>query len=471
MVALDRLPQADGRQRGMLAHRGFWIHKVPRLMLRCRLRGHRPMVDGYGPHKPGLDAARWVTCDRCGVRPDPQGSLDPEGWEVRQPYDGPYAGDEMNGPMMGALLGPGNTVIKGGMHLPGRWPTMPTGTLGGELVLGKTFGVFSAEVTIGAAGEEHTLAAHLRMWPFGVLYLHTEGFGTWLQRRLIPEGYTSRVINVSVDDWAIRWQWWAREGEWSRDDPWWMHGRISLDLVQALFGRQRRARCGPWSSAVEGRHGAGTAPHLLRREGRGAWRERATPLTAAPMAPPSRQPTPVALLVPRSTPQAASPTAPPRHRGPLSAHIAAGAIGYVQHQLSGTGTRWARWYARPASPSNSLIEIALANGDHFGLDISGSQITLWRNTDFTYNNLDTKAFTLPQRVDSAGDAGRQRYERLRGGSHLCHPGGGHSHHRALRIQRCGLQHLGRRALRQREPELHISLDRRGGLVRPGLDAR
>ncbi|WP_433444577.1 hypothetical protein [Nonomuraea sp. CA-141351] len=229
----------DGRQRGMLVHRGFSLHRVPRLMLWCRLRGHRPVVDGYGPHKPGLDAARWVACGRCGVRPDPQGSLDPDGWEVGQSYDGPYAGDEMNDPLMRALLGPGNTVIKGGMHLPGRWPATPTGTLGGELVIGRTFGVFSAEVTIGAAGAEHTLAAHLRVWPFGALYLHTEGFGAWLQRRLIPEGYTSRAINVSVDDWAIRWQLWAREGEWSRNDPWWMHGRISLDLVQALFGPKR----------------------------------------------------------------------------------------------------------------------------------------------------------------------------------------------------------------------------------------
>ncbi|GAA3221887.1 hypothetical protein GCM10020216_033660 [Nonomuraea helvata] len=65
-----------GRQRGMLVHRGFWGHKVPRLMLGCRLRGYRPMVDGYGPHTPGLDAARWVTCHCCGVCPDPQGSLD-----------------------------------------------------------------------------------------------------------------------------------------------------------------------------------------------------------------------------------------------------------------------------------------------------------------------------------------------------------------------------------------------------------
>ncbi|MFF0866560.1 hypothetical protein ACFYUV_32720 [Nonomuraea sp. NPDC003560] len=52
---------------------------------------------------------------------------------------------------------------------PGPWSDRPTGTLGGELVLGKTFGVFSAQLTIGAAGAEHTVSGHLRVWPLGVV--------------------------------------------------------------------------------------------------------------------------------------------------------------------------------------------------------------------------------------------------------------------------------------------------------------
>ena len=72
-----------------LLSRGFRLHDVPRLMLLCRLLGHRPVVDGYGPTGPGLHAARWVVCDRCGVRPDPQGALDPEHWSVGQPYTAP----------------------------------------------------------------------------------------------------------------------------------------------------------------------------------------------------------------------------------------------------------------------------------------------------------------------------------------------------------------------------------------------
>ncbi|MEV1003421.1 hypothetical protein [Nonomuraea sp. NPDC050202] len=236
---LDYLKRDDARRPGRRVHRGFWLEELPRLMLLCRLRGHRPVVDGYGPSRPGLDAARWVVCDRCGVRPDPQGSLDPDGWAIGQSYDGPYAGEEMRDPLLRTLLGPGNTFVRGGLHLPGRWPDQPTGTLGGELVVGKSFGVFSAEVKVGNSGSEHVLAAHLRVWPFGALYLHTERFGTWVQRRLNPTGYDSRVISLAIDGWKIRTQLWARRDHWSRDDPWWMHGSISLDLVEKVFGRKR----------------------------------------------------------------------------------------------------------------------------------------------------------------------------------------------------------------------------------------
>ncbi|WP_327581900.1 hypothetical protein OHA25_38890 [Nonomuraea sp. NBC_00507] len=117
------------------------------------------MVDGYGPHKPGLDAARWVACDRCGIRPDPQGNLDPEQDDVGQPYPEPIH-----------KFGPSTALLAAfEPNRPVHWPRKPTGTLGGELVLGKTFGVFSAEVTIGAVGAEHTLSAHLRRPLSGVL--------------------------------------------------------------------------------------------------------------------------------------------------------------------------------------------------------------------------------------------------------------------------------------------------------------
>ncbi|WP_424533656.1 hypothetical protein ACOZ38_25305 [Sphaerisporangium viridialbum] len=233
----------DGHRKGVLMHRGFWVHEVPRLILWCRIRGHRPVVDGFGvPGEHNGHVARWVCCDRCGVRPDPQGSLDPNEYQVGQPYDGPYVpvtriiAADMIVEMLGLKGRPEHADDAG---KPGPWPGKPTGTLGAEVVVGRTFGVFSAEVTVGSAGSEHVLSGHLRMWPFGAFYWHTEGFGAWLQRRLIPTGYDSREIQVSIGDWAVRWSLWAREGHWSRSDPRWMSGRVSLDLVEKLLGPKR----------------------------------------------------------------------------------------------------------------------------------------------------------------------------------------------------------------------------------------
>ncbi|GGO63144.1 hypothetical protein [Nonomuraea cavernae] len=234
--------EQEGRQPGRLADRSFWLNDAPRLMLWCRLLGHKPVVDGYGPAGATLRAARWVTCDRCGVRPDPQGNLDPDEWPVGVPYDGPWIPLTRVLAMSGAmsLLDLKRPPIHASdLGKPGPFPDKPTGTIGGQLLLGRTFGGFSAEVKVGNAGSEHTLAAHLRIHPLGALYLHTERFGTWLQRRLNPTGYDSRVISLSFDDWAIRTQLWARRGCWSRDDPWWMHGRVSLDLVEKVLGHKR----------------------------------------------------------------------------------------------------------------------------------------------------------------------------------------------------------------------------------------
>lgn len=224
--------------RGRLVNRGFWLWGLPRLMLLCRLFGHKPVVDGYGPERPGLDAARWVCCDRCGVRPDPQGRLDPALWALGQPYTG-----DLDGTLVDWKRLHGEELPAGAQRpttaSPGPWRGNPTGTIGGQVVIGKTFGLFGVEVKVGNAGSEQTLAAHLRIWPIGALYLHTERFGTWLQRRLIPTGYESRVISLAVEDWRIRWQLWAKRNESSRDDPWWMHGSINLDLVERVLGPKR----------------------------------------------------------------------------------------------------------------------------------------------------------------------------------------------------------------------------------------
>ncbi|QFY09620.1 hypothetical protein GBF35_25845 [Nonomuraea phyllanthi] len=233
----DNIEQ-ERRERGRLADRGFWLHDAPRLTLGCRIFGHKPVVDGYEAHGRGLPASRWVTCDRCGVRPDPQGHLDPDEWPIGVHYDGLYETPERH-VLTTEQIRTAMARVRAGLRLPGPWPDKPTGAIGGQLIVGRTFGGFSVEVEVGCAGAENTLAAHLRINPLGALYLHTEGFGTWLQRRLVPTGYTSRQISLSIDRWAIHTKLWAREGEWSRDDPWWMHGRLSFDLVEKLLGPKR----------------------------------------------------------------------------------------------------------------------------------------------------------------------------------------------------------------------------------------
>src|SRR5262245_12335266 len=103
----------DGRQRGMLVHRGIWLHDVPRLMLWCRLRGHKPVIDGNGPDRPDGGARRWVVCDRCGVRPDPQGNLPAKRFDVGQRYTGDLYPPE---------FAQARQVIGSTMWGPGPWP-------------------------------------------------------------------------------------------------------------------------------------------------------------------------------------------------------------------------------------------------------------------------------------------------------------------------------------------------------------
>ncbi|GGK90431.1 hypothetical protein Ppa06_57960 [Planomonospora parontospora subsp. parontospora] len=79
-------PDVPAAPRGRLVDLSWWLG-VPRLLLVCRVLGHRPVVDGVDTPR---WSARWVACSRSGSRPSPQGDLDPTVWEIGRPYDGPF---------------------------------------------------------------------------------------------------------------------------------------------------------------------------------------------------------------------------------------------------------------------------------------------------------------------------------------------------------------------------------------------
>lgn len=197
-----------------LVNRGFWLRGTPRLMPLCRLRGHRPVVDGvnYSPCK----RSRWACCDRCGIR-----LLQPvdDDLEIGQPYTDPLP------------VSPSQASDVSGAR----------GVIGGQVVLWGGYGGVSGQVKVGNAGSEHTLAGHIHLHKLGALYLHTERHGTWLQRRLNPTGHHSRVISLGVDGGHLRWQLWARRGESVRTDPWWMQGYVDIDPRTRLWGPRRYA--------------------------------------------------------------------------------------------------------------------------------------------------------------------------------------------------------------------------------------
>lgn len=239
------------RNRGSRHHLvdvGFFVTDVPQPLLICRVFGHRPVVDGTGHHRSGPtgdrvgNPYRWVVCDRCGGRGDPQGHLDPDVWNVGDRYTGPWAPPPPTNrrERTDHLFG----LKDAGHYPPGPIPSTGRGEVGGQLIIGRPHGGVGFELKVGNAGSEHTLAAVLHLWPLGALYLHTEGFGTWLQRRLNPVGYDSRLIGVGVTGGRAQWLLWAlRDGSTGYDgrgrERWWMRGELNLRWRDKLFGGYR----------------------------------------------------------------------------------------------------------------------------------------------------------------------------------------------------------------------------------------
>ena len=214
--SIDRNSGND-RQAALLVSRTFWISDVPRLIPLCRLLGHKPVVDGTDTPR------RWVACDRCGMRADPQGNLDPDRWDIGQPYTGPL------------------TASPSGR--PGPFPAPPVGTVGGAFHIGKSkWRTVGIDVKVGNCGSEQVLAASLRLGPLGSLYLHTEDHGRWLQRRLNPTGYQSRETGLSYYQGRLSWNLWARRDEHRATDPKWMSGSIVIDPRHHLLGPARNRK-------------------------------------------------------------------------------------------------------------------------------------------------------------------------------------------------------------------------------------
>lgn len=233
---VDYLKDPQGDRTAKLLHKALKIYDTPRLILLCRLFGHKPVVDGTPPTRPGALGWRWVCCDRCGVRPEPQGSLDPEHWDIGDVYSGDWAAPLPDGePDRRRTL----RALKGQQHPPGPWPKHPAGALRAEIVLGRTFGGAGVELQIGCAGEEDTVSAHLLLHRLGALYLSAQSHGTWLQRRLNRRGYHNRVIEFGFAHNGFLWKLWTKSGEWSSDTPRWRDGSICLNPLEWCWGPVR----------------------------------------------------------------------------------------------------------------------------------------------------------------------------------------------------------------------------------------
>lgn len=210
----------DGRG---LVNRGLFINGLPRPILLCRMFGHKPVVDGTGTLGERGHLSRWVTCDRCGTRPSPQGRLDPAVWNVGEKYTGQYVNTPANVPETA----------------PGSWPKTPTWDLSVQLCIGSSFPGFGAQAKVGSCGSENATAAHLRIGRAFAIYIDTGELGRFWQRRLNPTGYESKVVELSIGHGHIHWKLLAPRDSSSRHMPRWRDGSIRYRLLDILLGEKR----------------------------------------------------------------------------------------------------------------------------------------------------------------------------------------------------------------------------------------
>jgi len=215
----ERKPES----RRELLNRGYWVHDIPRPILRCRWFGHKPVVDGYDS-RVASDSHRWIACDRCGERPEPQGSLDPARWDLGEPYTGTFNG----GFSAGAVV----------ERWPGPWPKS-TFEFHCQLVLGGGYGGFGAQLKIGNCGSENALGGHLHLGRLFGIYWSTGDLGRGIQRRLNPTGYESKIFDLSAHDGRLSWKVWAGRNGDARRLPRWRDGSIRYRLLDIVLGPKR----------------------------------------------------------------------------------------------------------------------------------------------------------------------------------------------------------------------------------------
>lgn len=244
---VNYLARDGGRRRtGHLLHRGLFLHGVPWTLLRCRLLGHIPTVDGTNGLSTVDPGHRWVCCNRCGLRGNPQGSLDPAVHAIGDRYLGVWRADPPPDPNtstgFAALKDLGRGFYPPGPIGHGGKGDEPAGELGLEVCVGNTYGGVGWEWKIGNAGSEHVLAAGLYLG-FASLHAHTGGsIGRATQRRLNPTGYDSRITGVRIDRGTLMWRLWSkRDSSYSprpdREEPRWRHWEWQPRPLDRLFGR------------------------------------------------------------------------------------------------------------------------------------------------------------------------------------------------------------------------------------------
>lgn len=222
----------------VLMNRGFFLHGLPRLIAACRIFGHKPVVDGYdskyGPEE--RRRSRWVICDRCGIRPDPQGNLDPDQWQLGQPYTGPLTGRHF--PEQAAHQLAKRGIVHRTPTTPGPWPTRPESAVGAQVIIGRS-NIIGAHIKVGSSSSEQCLAANLSLGPLGAIYVHTEDHGRFLQRRLNGNqdlSTESRESGISIHGGRLSWTLWSNRDTWSKTDPAWMRGSFHIDPRHHLLG-------------------------------------------------------------------------------------------------------------------------------------------------------------------------------------------------------------------------------------------